>query len=240
MNHLAAIRNVPQITASTWLKSRIRNACAAPRRAQTYITIITGILIDFSFNQWQNFLPWFTWFPNGTQSQSAPQAITVIGVINIVFIINVIITTTSWASTHLLRLRDTLSAAVNYLNGGYWWRQSLGGTHTYDAVLLSGLQISNGDKVTLHHGDIAAVLARDDARLAVEGHLVVILQWRELLVGDLQGAFGNIEDLRTATGVKKSQQSDYWLRLINPLLKKLYWLTTWKKHCHEYDVDTTE
>lgn len=47
---------------------------------------------------------------------------------------------------------------------------------TYDGVFLPGLQVSNGNEVTLHHGDIMAVLARDDACLAIESHLVVILE----------------------------------------------------------------
>ncbi len=103
MNHLAAIRSVSQITASTWLKSRIRNTPAAPRRAPTSITIIRGMLIDSSFYQWQHLSPLVLLEPVRDTNQSAPQAITVISIINIAFIINVIITTTSWVSTHLLR-----------------------------------------------------------------------------------------------------------------------------------------
>lgn len=47
---------------------------------------------------------------------------------------------------------------------------------TYDGVFLPGLQVSNRNKLTLHHGDIMAVLTRDDACLSVESHLIVILK----------------------------------------------------------------
>lgn len=75
---------------------------------------------------------------------------------------------------------------------------------TYDGVFLPGLQISNGNKLTLHHGDIMAVLTRDDACISIESHLIVILKWRELFVSDLQGAFGDVVDL-TTTREKKNQ-----------------------------------
>ncbi len=43
-------------------------------------------------------------------------------------------------------------------------------------IFVSALQVTNGDKVTLHHGNITAVLAWDDGGLSVECHLIVILQ----------------------------------------------------------------
>lgn len=46
---------------------------------------------------------------------------------------------------------------------------------TNDGVLLFLLQVADGDKVALHHGDIGAVLAGDDGGLSVQRHLVVVL-----------------------------------------------------------------
>lgn len=66
---------------------------------------------------------------------------------------------------------------------------------TNNAVFLLVLQVADGDKVALHHGHVAAVLAGDDGGLAVQRHLVVVLHRRVLLVGDLQGALGDVVDL---------------------------------------------
>lgn len=71
---------------------------------------------------------------------------------------------------------------------------------TDDAILLLALQLADGDKVTLHHGHVAAVLAGDDAGLGVQGHLVVVLHRRVLLVGDLQRALGDVVDLEHRRG----------------------------------------
>lgn len=69
-------------------------------------------------------------------------------------------------------------------------------THlTNNGVLFFVLQVANGDKVALHQRDVAAVLAGDDGGLAVQRHLVVVLHRRVLLVGDLQGALGDVVDL---------------------------------------------
>lgn len=66
---------------------------------------------------------------------------------------------------------------------------------TNNAIFLLVLQVADGDKVALHHGHVTAVLAGDDGGLAVQGHLVVVLHRRVLLVGDLQGALGDVVDL---------------------------------------------
>lgn len=71
---------------------------------------------------------------------------------------------------------------------------------TNNAIFLFVLQVINRDEVTLHHGHIAAVLAGDDAGLPVQSHLVVVLHRGVLLVGDLQGALGNIVDLTRTDG----------------------------------------
>lgn len=73
---------------------------------------------------------------------------------------------------------------------------------TNNGVLLFVLQVADGDKVALHYGDVAAVLAGDDAGLAVQRHLIVVLHRRVLLVGDLQGALGDVVNLARAGGRK--------------------------------------
>lgn len=71
---------------------------------------------------------------------------------------------------------------------------------TNNSILVFVLQVTDGDKVTLHHGNVAAVLTGDDCGLSVECHLVVILHRCVLLVGDLQGALGDVVDLARRDG----------------------------------------
>lgn len=79
---------------------------------------------------------------------------------------------------------------------------------TNDGVLLLLLQVADGDKVALHHGDIGAVLAGGDGGLSVQRHLVVVLHRRVLLVGDLQGALGDVVNLARAGGMKSGLIGD--------------------------------
>lgn len=71
---------------------------------------------------------------------------------------------------------------------------------TNNGIFVSALQVTNGHKVTLHHGNITAVLTRDDGGLSIECHLIVILHRCVLLVGDLEGALGDVEDLARTDG----------------------------------------
>lgn len=71
---------------------------------------------------------------------------------------------------------------------------------TNNGIFLSILQITNGDKVTLHHGNITAVITGNDGGLSIQCHLIVILHRSVLLVGDLQGAFGNVVNLTRTDG----------------------------------------
>lgn len=66
---------------------------------------------------------------------------------------------------------------------------------TNNGILVFVLQVTNGDKVTLHHGNITAVLAGDDGGLPVERHLIVVFHRCVLLVGNFQGPFGEVVDL---------------------------------------------
>lgn len=66
---------------------------------------------------------------------------------------------------------------------------------TNDGVFLLVLQVADGDEVALHQRDVAGVLAGDDGGLAVQRHLVVVLHRSVLLVGDLQGALGDVVNL---------------------------------------------
>lgn len=66
---------------------------------------------------------------------------------------------------------------------------------TNDGIFVSVHQVTDGDKVTLQDWNIGAVFAGDDAGLSIESHLVVILHRCVLLVGDLQGALGDVVDL---------------------------------------------
>lgn len=72
---------------------------------------------------------------------------------------------------------------------------------TNDSVFLSVLQVADGDKVALHHGNVAAVLTGNDGGLSVESHFVVVLHRRVLLVCDLQRAFGDVVDLADEAGL---------------------------------------
>lgn len=74
---------------------------------------------------------------------------------------------------------------------------------TNDGVLLFVLQVTDGDKVALHQRNITAVLAGDDGGLAIQCHLVVVLHRCVLLVGDLQGALGDVVNLARAGGMKR-------------------------------------
>lgn len=71
---------------------------------------------------------------------------------------------------------------------------------TDDGVFLLALQVADGDKVALHQRHVAVVLAGDDGGLAVQRHLVVVLHRRVLLVGDLQGALGDVVNLAGGGG----------------------------------------
>lgn len=66
---------------------------------------------------------------------------------------------------------------------------------TNNGIFVSFLQVANRDKVTLHYGNVTAVLTGDDSGLPVECHLIVILQWCVLFVGNFQGTFGDVVDL---------------------------------------------
>lgn len=79
---------------------------------------------------------------------------------------------------------------------------SFSGFFTNDVVFLFVLQVTNGDEVALHHGNVAVVLAGDDGGLAVQRHLVVVLHRCVLFVGDLQGALGDVVNLARAGGMK--------------------------------------
>lgn len=46
---------------------------------------------------------------------------------------------------------------------------------TNNSIFVSVLQVADRDKVTLHHGNITAVLTGDNGGLAIECHLIVIL-----------------------------------------------------------------
>lgn len=74
---------------------------------------------------------------------------------------------------------------------------------TNDGVSLFVLQVTDGDKVALQQRNVAAVLTGDDGGLAVQRHLVVVLHRRVLLVGDLQGALGDVVNLARAGGMKR-------------------------------------
>lgn len=74
---------------------------------------------------------------------------------------------------------------------------------TNNGVSLFVLQITDGDKVALQQRKVAAVLTGDDGGLAVQRHLVVVLHRRVLLVGDLQGALGDVVNLAGAGGMKR-------------------------------------
>lgn len=74
---------------------------------------------------------------------------------------------------------------------------------TNNGVFLFVRQVTDGDKVALHQRNVAAVLAGDDGGLAVQRHLVVVLHRRVLLVGDLQGALGDVVNLARAGGMKR-------------------------------------
>lgn len=71
---------------------------------------------------------------------------------------------------------------------------------TKNGIFVSVLQVTDGDKVTLHHGNITAVFTGDDGGLSTECHLIVILHRCVLLVGDLQGALGDVVDLDRTDG----------------------------------------
>lgn len=66
---------------------------------------------------------------------------------------------------------------------------------TNNGIFVSVLQVTNRDKVTLHHGNVTAVLTGDDAGLPIERHLIVIFHRCVLLVGNFQGTFGEVVDL---------------------------------------------
>lgn len=67
---------------------------------------------------------------------------------------------------------------------------------THDGVLLARLQVPDGHKVALQGRHLLAVLTGDDARLAVQGHLVIVLQSGVLLIGHLQSALGDVVHLQ--------------------------------------------
>lgn len=46
---------------------------------------------------------------------------------------------------------------------------------TNNSIFVSVLQVTDRDKVTLHHGNVTAVLTGDNGGLAIECHLIVIL-----------------------------------------------------------------
>lgn len=46
---------------------------------------------------------------------------------------------------------------------------------TNNSIFVSVLQVTDRDKVTLHHGNITAVFTGDNGGLAIECHLIVIL-----------------------------------------------------------------
>lgn len=71
---------------------------------------------------------------------------------------------------------------------------------THEGVLVCVFQVPDGHEVKLHGGQVLGVLAGSDGRLAGEGDLVVVLHRRILLVGRLQGALGEVVDLRGQRG----------------------------------------
>lgn len=114
------------------------------------------------------------------ESQIEPQAITVITIINPEFITTVIITTASWASDTSITRRYQLALSAlpmliietSVINDDH----HMNGALTDNGVLVPSIQISDGDKVTLQHGNVVAVVTGDDTRLAVQSHLIVVLQ----------------------------------------------------------------
>lgn len=142
------------------------------------------------------------------ESQIEPQAITAITIINPEFITTVIITTASWARDASISRRSQLALSAlpmliiktPVINDDYHTT----GTLTHNGVLIPRIQISNGDKVTLHHGNVVAVVTGDDSRLAIQSHLIVVLKRCELFVGDLQSALRDVVHLPWSRNTSES------------------------------------
>lgn len=71
---------------------------------------------------------------------------------------------------------------------------------TNNGIFFPDLQVTDGYKVTLQHGNITCVFTGDDAGVSVESHLIIILHRCVLLVGNLQGALGDVVDLGRTDG----------------------------------------
>lgn len=67
---------------------------------------------------------------------------------------------------------------------------------TNDGVFFSVLQLRYGHKVTVHCGNSLAVVTQHNEGVAVKGHLIVVLQFVVLFVGELQCSIGDFVHLQ--------------------------------------------